>query len=129
MFGDDDVWTPLKTSDFIHLGECGRACCLHEQALRECGLLAPGVFVGRSTVSFVECFFFGGSVWRSSDVTHDHATDPLLRSVSAGLTASYQVFVLVVVAHLWVCRKWPPYIPRFVRVRACAGWLHLSRLF
>lgn len=31
-----------------------------------------------------------------------------------GVTCSYQMLVLVVVAHLWVCRKWPPYVPRYV---------------
>lgn len=25
VYDDDDVWTPLKTSDFIHLGGCRNA--------------------------------------------------------------------------------------------------------
>eukprot|EP00903_Cladosiphon_okamuranus_P012393 g11615.t1 len=56
-FDDDDVWTPLKTTDFIHLG----------------------------------------------------------------VTVAYQFLVLAVVAHLWVCRKWPPYIPRQITLVCITG--------
>ncbi|CAM9368939.1 unnamed protein product, partial [Ectocarpus sp. 13 AM-2016] len=48
IYDEDDVWTPLQSWDFLHLG----------------------------------------------------------------VTCSYQVLVLVVVVHLWICRKWPPYVPR-----------------
>lgn len=49
LHDDDDVWTTLRSSDYVHL-------CI---------------------------------------------------------TSCYQGVVLLVVAHLWLCRKWPPYIPRF----------------
>lgn len=47
-YDDDDVWTPLETADYTHLG----------------------------------------------------------------ITITYQIVVLLVVVHLWICRDWPPYIPR-----------------
>lgn len=48
-YDDDDVWTPLRGSDYAHLG----------------------------------------------------------------ITITYQVLVLMVCVHLWYCRDWPPYIPRY----------------
>lgn len=30
-----------------------------------------------------------------------------------GITIAYQIVVLLVVCHLWLCREWPPYIPRY----------------
>ncbi|CAN0158874.1 unnamed protein product, partial [Scytosiphon promiscuus] len=57
MYDDDDIWTPLHTMDYLHLG----------------------------------------------------------------ITATYQVLVLVVVTHLWLCRKWPPYIPRQISLVCITG--------
>lgn len=57
----------------------------------------------------------------------DHADDdvwtPLRNTdyVHLGLTSSYQCVVLVTVAHLWWCRKWPPYVPRQIPLCAISG--------
>lgn len=64
-------------------------------------------------------------VWRSlqTDTSSDFDDDneawtPLRRTdyVHLGITIGYQVLVLLVVLHIWLCRTWPPYIPRWVRL-------------
>lgn len=64
----------------------------------------------------------GGDAWRmlqsSSSTDGDSGSDaewtPLKDDdyVHLGITIVYQFFVVCVVAHLWRCRKWPPFIPR-----------------
>lgn len=62
-------------------------------------------------------------VWRSlqTDASTDFDDDneawtPLRGAdyVHLGITIGYQVLVLLVVLHIWLCRTWPPYIPRWV---------------
>lgn len=61
----------------------------------------------------------GWRVLQSSSTTTEYDDDdvwtPLRKSdyVHLGITIGYQVLVVLVVAHLWLCRTWPPYIPRY----------------
>lgn len=63
-----------------------------------------------------------GEGWRllqagSSSMTYDD--DDVWTPLEAGdyahlgITISYQIVVLLIVVHLWLCREWPPYIPRY----------------
>ncbi|CAM9494903.1 unnamed protein product, partial [Ascophyllum nodosum] len=57
------------------------------------------------------------------DDTDDEEWTPLSRHdyVHLGITIGYQCLVLLVVLHLWLCRTWPPYIPRQISLVCLTG--------
>ena len=60
----------------------------------------------------------GSSSSSMSEYDDDDVWTPLEAGDYAhlGITIGFQILVLLVVVHLWLCREWPPYIPRYSRV-------------